>query len=72
MDALIPGQEPATNWRKDVNVLSGVKDGNISFMAIERSTSHMERLLNTVKMCGDAWAELGRLVIWLCEHKVPL
>jgi hypothetical protein len=73
MDALIPGQEPATDWRNDVNVLSGIdKNGNISFTAIERSVDHLEQLMKVIKMCGDAWAELARLVIWLWEHKVPL
>jgi hypothetical protein len=73
MDVLIPGEEPATDWKNDVNVLSGIDTkGNISFTAIERSVDHMEQFVKVIKMCGDAWAELASLVIWLWEHNVPL
>jgi hypothetical protein len=55
MNALIPGAAPSTNWRDDVNVLSGIDQiGNISFTAIERSASHMEQLLKVIKMCDVA------------------
>ena len=55
MDALIPGREPTTDWRNDVNVLSGIDhNGNISFTAIERYVDQMEQLMKMIKMCGDA------------------
>jgi hypothetical protein len=73
MDTLIPDRQPTTDWRNDVNVLRGIdQEGNISFTAIERSVDHMEQLVKVIKMCGDGWAELASLVIWLWERQVPL
>ena len=73
MDRLLEGKEPSTDWRNDVNVLSGIDaNGNIRFTAIERTEGHMKKAVDTIKMCVDCWAELALLVIWLWERKLPI
>jgi hypothetical protein len=73
LDALIEGRKPPGEWQNTVNVLTGIDDlGNITYVPIERTVEQVQTMLDVVKMCGDCWAELACLVIWLWEREVPM
>lgn len=73
LDKLVPGKEPPTKWRQNVNVLTGIRpNGSVLYTDVERSPEMLERLMGVINTCGQTWKELALLMIWLWEQQVPL
>lgn len=73
LDALIPGQTPPTDWRQNVNILTGIRpDGSVKYIDLERSLGMIQTRMAVIDMCAKGWREIACLLIYLEEHEVPL
>lgn len=72
-DLLLPNVSPPTDWRSDVNILTGITpDGSVQYIALSRSQEMIEHLEGNIKACASCWKELASLMIYLHERGVPL
>jgi hypothetical protein len=73
LDELMPGQTLETDWLNDVNIVTGIEtNGEINYVALERSQEMADALINMISMCANAAKELAYLMMFLWERHVPL